>query len=78
MECDVQVCISFGQRSTNITLFGVDDVGARYHATCQVTFIGGVVSNLITIGIITFVVVVILVKYGSRILSLRKTEPRPR
>ena len=64
--------------STNITLFGVDDVGASYHATSQVTFIGGVVSNLITIGVIAFVVVVILVKYGSRILSLRKTKPRPR
>jgi hypothetical protein len=64
--------------STNITLFGVDDVGARYHATSQVTFIGGVVSNLITIGVIALVVVVILVKYGTRLTSLRKTESRPR
>ncbi len=78
MECDVQVCISFGQRSTNITLFGVDDVGARYHATSQVTLIGGAVSNLITIGVIALVAVVVVVKYGSRILSLGKTEPRRR
>ncbi len=78
MECDVQVCISFGQRSTNITLFGVDDVGARYYATSQVTFIGGVVSNLITIGVIALVAVVVLVKYGSRLLGLRKAKPRPR
>lgn len=64
--------------STNITLFGVDDVGARYHATSQVTFIGGAVSNLITVGVIAFVVVVVLVKYGSRLMSLRKTKSRPR
>ncbi len=64
--------------STNITLFGVDDVGARYHATSQVTFIGGVVSNLITIGIIALVAVLILVKYGSRLFGLRKAKPRPR
>ena len=64
--------------ATNITLFGVDDVGARYHATSQVTFIGGVISNVITLGVIALVAVVILVKYGSRILSLRKTTPRPR
>ncbi len=62
--------------STNITLFGVDDVGTRYHATSQVTFIGGVVSNLITIGIIALVAVVILVKYGSRLMGLRETKPR--
>ena len=64
--------------STNITLFGVDDVGARYYATSQVTFIGGVVSTVITIGVIALVAVVVLVKYGSRLLGLRKAKPRPR
>ncbi len=64
--------------STNITLFGVDDVGARYQATSQVTFIGGAVSNLITVGVIALVAVLILVKYGSRLLGLRKAKPRPR
>lgn len=58
--------------STNITLFGVDDVGATYLATRQVTFIGGVVSNAITIGVIALVVILILAKYGSRIVSMRK------
>ena len=64
--------------STNITLFGVDDVGATYLATRQVTFIGGVVSNAITFGVIALVAVLILTKYGSRLMSLRKAEPRPR
>ena len=58
--------------STNITLFGVDDVGATYYATRQVTFIGGVVSNAITIGVITLVAVLILAKYGSRLMAMRK------
>ena len=64
--------------STNITLFGVDDVGTTYYATRQVTFIGGEVSNLITIGVIALVVVLILAKYGSRLIGLRKAKPRPR
>ena len=64
--------------STNITLFGVDDVGTTYLATRQVTFIGGVVSNAITIGVIALVAVLILAKYGSRLMGLRKTKPRPR
>lgn len=64
--------------STNITLFGVDDVGATYYATRQVTFIGGAISNAITIGVIALVAVVILAKYGTRLLSLRKAKPRPR
>jgi hypothetical protein len=58
--------------STNITLFGVDNVGATYYATRQVMFIGGVVSNVITIGVITLVAVLILAKYGPRLMALRK------
>jgi hypothetical protein len=58
--------------STNITLFGVDDVGSTYYATRQVTFIGGVVSNAITIGVIALVAVLILAKYGSRLTAMRK------
>ena len=64
--------------STNITLFGVDDAGATYYAIRQVTFIGGAISNAITIGVIALVAVVILAKYGSRLMGLRKVEPRPR
>ena len=64
--------------STNITLFGVDNVGASYVASRQVTFIGGAASNILTIGVIALVVVVILAKYGSRLMGLRKPKPRPR
>jgi hypothetical protein len=55
--------------STNITLFGVDNVGVRYTASRQVTFIGGIVSNVITFGIIALVVVLILAKYGPRLMK---------
>lgn len=58
--------------SMNITLFGVDDVGATYVAHRQLTFIGGAVGGAITIGIIVLVVILILVKYGSRITSMRR------
>ena len=63
--------------STNITLYGVDDTGMEYFATRQVTFIGGLASNLLTFGIIAFVVIVILAKYGPRLMGLRKAQPRP-
>ena len=55
--------------ATNITLFGIDDVGATYVATRNFTFIGGVASNLFTIGIIAFVVIVILARYGPRFMK---------
>jgi hypothetical protein len=58
--------------SMNITLFGVDDAGVTYVASEQVTFIGGVASNLLTFGIIAFVAVILIVKYGSRLIKSRK------
>ena len=63
--------------STNITLFGVDDVGTTYLATRQVTFIGGAASNIFTIVVIGLVAVLVLAKYGSRLMGLRKAKPRP-
>jgi len=57
---------------TNITLLGVDVVGISYYASSQVTFIGGIVSNVITIGIIALVVVLIFAKYGPRLMSRGK------
>jgi hypothetical protein len=62
--------------STNITLFGVDDVGAIYIASRQVTFLGGAASNIFTFGILALVVIVILARYGPRLMGLRKSEPR--
>ena len=58
--------------STNITLFGVDDVGEAYITSQEVFFIGGLVSTLLTVGIIALVVAAILVKYGPKLMGLRK------
>ena len=62
----------YSSGAMNVTLFGVDNVGGSYVASRQVTFLGGVVSDIFTIGIIAFVVVIILAKYGPRIAGLRK------
>jgi hypothetical protein len=59
--------------STNITLYGLDDTGMEYYATRQVTFIGGLASNLFTIGILAFVVIVVLAKYGPRLMKKSST-----
>jgi hypothetical protein len=58
--------------TTNITLLGVDSVGTMYTASRQMTFIGGIVGTLLPVIIIGFVVVLIIAKYGSRIVSMRK------
>ena len=58
--------------ATNITLFGVDDVGVSYTASRQVTFLGGAASNIFTIAVISLVVIAVLCKYGSRIGDMRK------
>ncbi|MHA2153176.1 MAG: hypothetical protein ACXAAQ_14460 [Candidatus Thorarchaeota archaeon] len=63
---------NYASGSTNITLFGVDDVGVTYVASQQVTIIGGVTSNLLTFGIIAFVVIVLLAKYGPLLMKKRQ------
>jgi len=63
---------NYASGSTNITLLGVDDVGATHTTSQQVVFIGGVVSIFLTFGIIAIVVVAVLVKYGPRLMGLRK------
>ena len=55
--------------ATNITLLGIDDVGARYVATKQLTFLGGVVSSIFTVVIISLVVILVLAKYGPRFMK---------
>ena len=62
----------YPEGSTNITLFGVDDANATYYASRQVTFIGSIVGNVITIGILALVVVLVLAKYGPRLMSRGK------
>jgi hypothetical protein len=62
----------YPEGSTNITLFGVDDASATYYASIQVTFIGSIVGNVITIGILALVVVLVFAKYGPRLMSRGK------
>jgi hypothetical protein len=57
---------------TNITLFGVDDVGGTYSASRQVTFMGPGLVNIIVIVIGGLVVVLVLAKYGPRLVRSRK------
>lgn len=57
--------------ATNVTLVGITDTGILYDSTQTVVFIGGEISNIITIGIIALVVVLILAKYGPRLMHLR-------
>ncbi|MHA1905515.1 MAG: hypothetical protein ACXABC_15430 [Candidatus Thorarchaeota archaeon] len=58
--------------STNITLTGLDDQGTRYRASTDVFFLGGMLSNLITVGILGFVTILIILKYGPRLIKSRK------
>ena len=60
--------------STNITLTGWDDQGILYRVSTDVFFLGGMLSNLITVGILGFVAVLIILKYGSRLMKLRQKE----
>lgn len=57
---------------TNITLFGVDDVGGTYYATRQVTFLGPAVTNVIIVIILALVIVLLVAKYGPRLARSRK------
>ena len=57
--------------ATNVTLVGITDTGTTYDSTQTVVFIGGEINTIITIGIIALVVVLLLAKYGSRLMRLR-------
>jgi hypothetical protein len=58
--------------STNITLAGWDDQGTLYQRSTDVFFLGGMISNLITVGILGFVAILIILKYGPRLIKSRK------
>ncbi len=58
--------------ATNITLIGITGSGENYTTSQVVVFIAESISTIITVGIIVLVVVLILAKYGSRLLRLRK------
>ncbi|MFX0045372.1 MAG: hypothetical protein ACFE8Z_05965 [Candidatus Hermodarchaeota archaeon] len=58
--------------ATNITLFGLDDAGVAYLADTQVFFIGGMMSTLLTVGIIALVAVLVIIRYGPMLRGKRK------
>lgn len=60
--------------STNITLIGIDDVGEMHSATHQVVFIGESLYSMVTIGVFALVAVLLLAKYGPRLLCLRNKQ----
>ena len=57
--------------ATNVTLVGVTDTGTSYDSTQTVVFIGGEINTIITISIIALVVVLVLAKYGPRLMRMR-------
>ena len=57
--------------ATNVTLIGITDTGTSYDSTQTVVFIGESINTIITIVIITLVAVLLLAKYGPRIMRLR-------
>lgn len=57
--------------STNVTLVGITDTGVLYDSTQTVVFIADSLNTLITIGIIALVSVLVLAKYGPRLMRLR-------
>jgi hypothetical protein len=58
--------------STNITLAGWNAQRTLYRASTDVFFLGGMLSNLITFGILGFVTILIILKYGPRLIKSRK------
>jgi hypothetical protein len=57
--------------ATNITLIGLTDSGTPYTSSQTFVFIGEALNTLITIGIIALVAILILAKYGPRLMKLR-------
>ena len=57
--------------ATNVTLVGITDTGTSYDSTQTVVFIGESLNAMIGIVIIALVSVLILAKYGPRIMKLR-------
>jgi len=62
----------FSGGPTNITLVGIDDLGVVQQTSTQVVFIAEGISTIITGAIIVLVVVLVVAKYGPRLLRLRK------
>lgn len=63
---------NYPSESTNITLFGLDDEGVTHLGDTQVFFIGGIMSTLITVGVIALVAVLLIVRYGPMLRRKRE------
>ena len=57
--------------ATNITLIGITESGEIYAASQVVVFIAEAISTVVTIVIIALVIVLILAKYGPRLMRMR-------
>ena len=57
--------------ATNVTLVGITDTGTPYEASQTVVFIGATLNTMITIAIISLVAILLLAKYGPRLMKLR-------
>ena len=60
--------------NVNITLLGITDTGLEYTISRDYIFFSEVQTNLITVGIVALVAILIFVKYGSRLLNLKKKK----
>jgi hypothetical protein len=58
---------SYASGSTNITLLGWDSQDDSFQTSLEVYFLGGVMSTIITGGIIVLVVVIVVVRYLPRL-----------
>ena len=57
--------------TTNVTLVGITNTGTSYEASHTVVFIAEALNNMITIVIVALVVILILAKYGPRLMRAR-------
>ena len=57
--------------ATNVTLVGITDTGTLYDSTQTVVFIGGEITSMITIVVIALVVILLLARYGPRLMRMR-------
>ena len=63
--------VNYDGGATNITLIGITESGEIYAASQVVVFIAEAISTVVTIVIIALVIVLILAKYGPRLMRMR-------
>ncbi len=60
--------------SVNITLVGITSSGVEYSTSRDYIFFSEIQTSFISIGIVALVAILIFVKYGSRLLNLKKKK----